>query len=63
MQAFSFGQSVFIVHSGLQLGGLPLYCGKQEQDGEFPTLRPHGEGKQGSVCTTTSLTGINNKTY
>lgn len=61
-QALSLEQSVFIEHSGRQFGGLPKYCGKQEQDGEFPILRhcengPQGDGRQGSEgMATTSAT-------
>lgn len=54
MHALSLGQSVFIVHSGRQLGGLPLYCGKHVHEGDPPMSRhcengPQGEGKHGSV--------------
>lgn len=52
-QALSLEQSVFIEHSGRQFGGLPIYWGKHEHDGEFPMLRhcengPQGDGRQES---------------
>lgn len=39
MHANSLEQSVLIVHSGRQFGGLPVYCNKHEQDGDPPTSR------------------------
>lgn len=56
MHALSFEQSVFIVHSGRQFGGLPKYCGKQEQEGKSLIFwhceyGPQGEGAQGFVVT------------
>lgn len=52
MQAKLLGHSEFTIHSGLQLGGLPINPFRQEQDGEPPISRhcefgPHGEGAQG----------------
>lgn len=49
-------QSSFIVHSGLQLGGLPKYPGEHEQDACPPALRhkalrPHGFGTHGSLSS------------
>lgn len=49
-------------HSGLQFGGLPIYCGKQEQLGVPPmslhsAFAPHGDGTHGFViigCIETS---------
>lgn len=42
------------MHSGLQLGGVPIICGEQEQTGtSFFTLHsefgPHGEGEHGLI--------------
>lgn len=56
MHAKLFGHSLLLTHSGLQFGGTPTYCGKQEQDGEVPetlhwALGPHGEGLHGSIGT------------
>jgi len=53
MQARVDGQSGFIIHSGRQFGGAPIYDGKHEHDGLFPEaihweFGPHGEGTQGS---------------
>lgn len=47
------GQSGFMTHSGLQLGGVPMYDGRQAHSGLLLTLRhwefgPHGDGTQGS---------------
>ena len=52
IQALLGGHSALITHSGLQLGGGPIYPGKQEQAScPFKTwhtaLAPHGEGWQG----------------
>lgn len=46
------------MHSGLQLGGEPVYSGKQEQDGEpFISLHwafgPQGDGMHGLSGSTT----------
>lgn len=54
MQAKLLGHSEFIVHSGLQFGGLPMKLGKQEHEGEPPIslhslFGPHGEGTHGLV--------------
>ena len=56
MQAKLLGQSGLMVHSGLQFGGVPIYVGKQEQEGVLPTLRhcelgPHGFGRHGLIST------------
>lgn len=50
------GQSGFMVHSGRHVGGLPMYCGKQEQEGDPPISRhcelgPQGEGTHGLTIT------------
>lgn len=52
MQALALGHSAFMVHSGRQFGGLPMYVAIQEQDGTFPVSRqmelgPHGDGTHG----------------
>lgn len=52
------GHSLLLVHSGLQFGGAPMYCGIQEQVGDSFTawqmeLGPQGDGKQGFICTGT----------
>ena len=54
MQARLLGHSELIVHSGLQLGGLPKKLGKHEHEGESPTFRhcefgPQGDGTQGFI--------------
>lgn len=54
MQALLLGHSGLMVHSGLQFGGLPMYVGRQEHDGDPPMslhweLRPQGVGTQGSL--------------
>lgn len=41
-----------MIHSGLQLGGVPVNSGRQEHEGAPPILRhcelgPHGEGMHG----------------
>lgn len=52
MQDLSGGHSELTVHSGLQLGGLPKYVGKQEQTA-WPLISrqalfgPHGDGIHG----------------
>lgn len=63
MHARSLWQSACIVHSGRQLGGLPINEGKHEQDGEFPISRhsefgPQGDGTHGFL---TSGTGSSRK--
>lgn len=60
MQAKSNGHSEFIVHSGLQFGGLPMKLLEQAQTAFNPLRRqielgPHGEGLQGSTCTIGSI--------
>lgn len=44
--------SLLLTHSGLQLGGVPINSGKQEQDGLSPAtwhweFGPQGDGWQG----------------
>ncbi|KAJ4432721.1 hypothetical protein ANN_21358 [Periplaneta americana] len=51
-QAKLLGHSELITHSGRQLGGLPVYVGRQEQEGVPPTswhceYGPHGDGTHG----------------
>lgn len=46
--------SAFILHSGRQFGGLPLYSGKHMHEGEPPIslhceFGPHGDGMHGLV--------------
>lgn len=41
--------SLFVTHSGRQVGGIPIKSGKHEQDGDCPIMRhsefgPHGDG-------------------
>lgn len=43
-----------MVHSGLQLGGVPTYVGKHEHEGELPIslhceYGPQGDGMQGFI--------------
>lgn len=62
MQALLLGHSALMLHSGRQLGGDPIYVGKQEQDGEPLILRhsafcPQGDGTQGSRCSSCAITG------
>lgn len=52
IQALSLLQSVFLTHSDLQYGGLPMKPDKQEHDGTPPISRhwefgPHGDGRHG----------------
>lgn len=52
MQARLLGHSGLMVHSGLQLGGEPVYSGRHEHDGVPPLslhceYGPQGEGTQG----------------
>lgn len=49
MQAKWFAHSLLLIHSGRQLGGIPMNSGKQEHDGEslitlHSALAPQGEG-------------------
>lgn len=60
-QAKFFGQSGLVTHSGLQLGGLPRYDGRQEHF-DVPIdvtshreFGPQGDGTQG-FCGTVMLT-------
>lgn len=39
IHALSLGQSEFMVHSGLQFGGLPIYVSIHEQEGDPPISR------------------------
>lgn len=59
IHALSLEQSGWIVHSGLQLGGLPIYSLRQEQADVPPMFRhsecgPQGDGKHGSLGTSTT---------
>lgn len=52
IQARLLAHSVLLTHSGLQEGGDPMNCGRQEQDGDplislHCAFGPHGEGEQG----------------
>lgn len=47
IQDLSNEQSELIVHSGLQLGGLPMYEGKQEQTATLLRFRHCELGPQG----------------
>lgn len=38
MQAKWLAHSLLLIHSGRQFGGEPIKSGKQEQEGESPTL-------------------------
>lgn len=63
MHAWLLGHSELITHSGLQLGGIPMNVGRQEQAGVPPwfwhwELDPHGDGTQGSMGT--CWTGVGN---
>lgn len=54
MQARFMGQSELTRHSGRQVGGDPMYLGKQEQEGVPPIFlhsayMPHGDGMHGSL--------------
>lgn len=54
MHALFEGHSELTTHSGLQLGGLPIYVGAQEQTAwSFTSLHwlfgPQGEGRQGFI--------------
>lgn len=56
MHAKWYEHSLLVIHSGLQFGGDPINCGKQEHDGWPPiswhwALNPHGDGTQGLFCT------------
>lgn len=61
MQALLLGHSALITHSGRQLGGGPVYWGKQEHDGYPPWLwhveyspqgfGAHGFNGSGGVCS------------
>ena len=61
MQALSEGQSEFITHSGLQLGGEPIISGMQLHWQRPPMSRggkllgPHGFGSHGSSAITGSI--------
>lgn len=60
IHALLLGHSALITHSGLQLGGLPTYWGKQEHDGYPPWswhvennpqgFGIHGFNGSGGVC-------------
>lgn len=57
IQALSLEHSALVTHSGLQLGGLPKYDGRQEQTAcPFSSLHwllgPHGEGWHGCIGVT-----------
>lgn len=56
IQALSLEQSEFIVHSGRQFGGVPMYFCKQEQDGRplnstHNENGPQGDGRHGFLET------------
>lgn len=60
MQAWLVGHSELVRHSGLQLGGLPVYSGRQVHEGLSPTTRhseygPQGDGEHGATLTTSRL--------
>lgn len=66
MQALSKGQSELIVHSGWQLGGLPMYSCKHEQTAWSLTSRhwlygPHGDGTHGFMNSWTTAAETNEK--
>ena len=62
-QALVIGQSELTIHSGRQIGGLPIYVGRQEQTAKPLLFRhslygPQGEGLQESLgvfCATGKL--------
>lgn len=59
-QALSLGHSEFMVHSGLQFGGCPIYVSKHVHAGVLPMFlhcekRPQGDGTQGSFSTTSGI--------
>lgn len=61
IQAKLYGHSLLVMHSGLQFGGDPMNCGRQEHAGDSPwTLHcefgPHGDGTQGfpTYCGTSA---------
>lgn len=61
-QACWLGQSALSTHSGLQLGGAPMWSGRQEQAGTPPTswhseLGPHGDGTQEGGLSVGASTG------
>lgn len=62
IQAKLLEHSAFIVHSGLQCGGLPTYPPKHEQEG-FPLISlqslfaPHGDGLHGFVIMGDTCSG------
>lgn len=63
IQAKLLAHSALIRHSGRQFGGDPMYVGKQEQDGMFPTawqmeFKPQGDGTHGLVGVGASVGGI-----
>lgn len=65
MQAKLLAHSSFIVHSGLQLGGLPSKLAWQEQDGIPLRLRqtefgPQGDGMHGSLSSCGITAGAKN---
>lgn len=47
IQALLLGHSALITHSGLQFGGVPIYCGKQVHDGYPPCSRHIANDPQG----------------
>lgn len=54
MHARLVEHSEFEMHSGRQLGGVPINSRRHEQDGESPIgrhseLAPHGDGLHGSI--------------
>ena len=60
IQANRLGHSMLLIHSGLQFGGLPVYSGKQEHNGDSLTIlhwafEPQGDGWQGFTFGSISL--------
>lgn len=61
--ARSWGHSEFRTHSGRHMGGVPVYCGKQEQTPWPFTTRhwlfgPQGDGLHGSLNFVSSSMGV-----
>lgn len=67
VHALSWGQSVFVTHSGLQpMYGSPKYSGKHVQEPAPPcslhiAFAPHGEGLQGLLSSI--IFGITESVY
>lgn len=66
IQAKWLEHSEFVIHSGLQFGGLPIISGRHEQEAWSPTTRhwafdPQGDGWHGSEggdCNGCSMIGV-----